>query len=213
MLLFTTTDFASSIGRVNPSMLADQDLVELLFTPKDWKAALNAFMGDELDVCTWNGVKCDEDSFVTSIEWHAGDAMSLKGSINFAMFPQKLEHFNLFQQRLVGEVDTSNLPPNLTFFCIQNCFFTGTVDMGNLPRGLETFWVFENRISKLINVQNLPETLLHCEIDERGIKEEELFVGKLPEGDFRINFWATDIKKFVCEDPNDRNRLRTQDME
>ena len=135
MILLLSVDIAN-IGRVNPSTLSDQQLMELFFTPKDYESTRRELEGDEDNACTWRGVRCTGSNEVTLIDWHRSD-LEIEGSIDFRMLRPLLLRLNLYCQPLTGEVDMSALPTELVTLCIQSCHLTGTLDLGNLPKTLQ----------------------------------------------------------------------------
>ena len=61
---------ADAAGRMRPSMLSDQQLMELLFTPDNATEARETLEGDEDDACSWKGIMCTDDGRnVTEVIW------------------------------------------------------------------------------------------------------------------------------------------------
>ena len=178
MLSLLTQDIAG-LSRIDPSTFTDQQMMESFFIPDSFAEARLAFGGDEDDACTWDKVWCEGSKSIAQIDWHSAD-IKLKGSINFKMMPRHLTCVNLFNQKLIGEVDTTNLPEKLNFFCIEKCLLTGTVDLGHLPQSLETFVARDNKISGLVNVCNLPSRLQNLRFQENIALKGTISIAKLP---------------------------------
>ena len=196
----------AGLGRMQPSMLSEQQRMELLFTPNDASNGRKSLGENEDDACTWNGVDCNDSMQVTRINW--GASMKLNGEIDFAMLPPRLTYLSIFLHHLTGSFDVSFLPQNLQFVSLQACNFTGTLDLGNLPRGLEEFYSSDNRITAVVNVENLPETLRVLVVREPYNTISDLHIGKLPERMRSVVFERCRITRVTYEDRRDHYRVK-----
>ena len=196
----------SIAGRVDLSMLTDQNLMELFFTPNDYDKARKQFGGDENDACSWKRTSCDGKGRLTEISWHSA-FVKLRGSIDMTMLPPRLVTLNLYYQPLRGEVNTSALPETLRSICIDHSELVGTVDMGNLPRWLRGFTVHDNRITAVVNICNFPETLRHCRLEEDQIVEKTVRIGRLPDTEVYLNVYRCGFKVVEFENPEDERRV------
>ena len=195
-----------ALGRVDPSTLSDQQLMELFFTPDDYEKSRREFGGQEDNACTWERTACDSDGRLTSICWEGAD-MTLKGIIEMALLPPELIFFNLINQALRGKVNTSNLPENLEFLCIENTELSGTLDMANLPRKLTEFVVVENSITAVGDIVNLPEKLKYLTIGEQNVLHERIRIGTLPSKYFKLHIADCGFEAVDLENPEDRHRV------
>ena len=114
-------------GRFDSSMLTQQHMVTLFFTPDDPEKSREDLKGDPDDACTWEGIECTEDGDIYRILWESGD-VDLMGSIDFKMVPLTVEFINLYDQGLYGEIDTTAFPDSFQELFLQQCLFTGTID-------------------------------------------------------------------------------------
>ena len=210
MFLVLSAD-ESHIGRMNPSMLSDQQMIELFFTPDDFDVAHAHLGGSTSDACSWVGVGCadDGDETIEEIDWHSVDLI-LQGSLCFEMLPRDIRIVSLYEQALSGSVDISDLPVKLEVICVQKCFLSGTLDVGNLPHSLTQLHFLGNRITSLINLRDLPEGLEHFRVVEGHIEEKSIFVGKLPQGDFIVRLDGCGYTDVRLEDKSDSDRVKIE---
>ena len=112
MLIFILCVENDHLGRINPSMLTQQQRAELFFTPDNPQKARADLGGNEDDACSWFGFHCDQSGKMKAIALNIAH-IYLKGSVQLSMLPLSLTSFNLYEQQLSGEVDVTALPPNL----------------------------------------------------------------------------------------------------
>ena len=192
-------------GRFDPEMLTDQMRMEMFITP-DSESEMQK-LGDRDAACAWRGIDCaGEDGRVTAIDWSTED-FCISGIVDMRMMPPLTTYFNLYNEPLRGDMETSALPRTLAHFFVHYCHFTGTVDLGNLPPTLLDFYVSDNRITAISHVYNLPAALCFCFVSEGAIQSDVLRVGKLPEGDFMLNFEGSNKQSVLLEDEIDRDRV------
>ena len=184
MFLIVQTADVDGLGRFEKCMLTDQDRMNLFFTPEKPADAWRELAGDEADACSWVGITCDAEN-ITHIEWSSSD-LDLVGSINFDVLPPKLLELSLYDQKLVGEMNVSNLPETLNIFCVESCLFTGSLDFSTLPRGLQQLFITGNRIQSVANISNLPESLRIFQIMEKDLQSDVVEVGKLPDTTLQV---------------------------
>ena len=197
----------SALDRVDPSMLSEQQRMELLFTPDNYEEARKLLKGDESDACTWEGVYCDDFRHIGTISWHI-DRVHLEGHINFQMLSPMLTLFNLYKQRLSGDIDVSALPRTLKVFCAQDCYFTGTLDLCSLPWGLTQFIFSGNDLHSLSAIKNLPDTLRTLRVTESTVAEKSVHVGKLPDSKLVVDLKGCGITEVTLENEADRRRVQ-----
>ena len=196
----------SHTGRISPSMLADQELVELLFTPDSPKDSRAAFRGDPDDACSWSEIYCDEAKNITEISWDR-TFIELEGSMNMQFLPQKLVIFSLYAQPIRGTIDTSSLPQTMRTLSIDECEISGTVDLGNLPPRIDSIRIRDNKITAIENVCNLPLSMRTLCVQEENIVSKKLHIGVLPENGRAINFIGCELTDVTFENPKDVQRV------
>ena len=202
----------SDAGRMNPSMLSDQQMIELFITADDFDAAHAQLGGGASDACSWLGVRCDDvdgGEKIAEIDWHSADLV-LRGSLSFGMLPRGIRSVSLYRQELRGSVDISHLPVTMQCLCVQECLVSGTLDLGSLPRGLSQLQFLENRITSVINLRDLPNGLEHFRVSEEHIPEKSIFVGKLPEGEFTVRLDGCGYTSVRFEDASDSERVKLE---
>ena len=206
MLSLLLSADSTHIGRMDASMLSDQQMVELFFTPESYNHARAILQGDEADVCSWVGISCTGGS-VSRIFWPSGGSNPLIGSIDFGMIPRHLEMLSISRHRLYGKVQTQGLPETLEHFQLKDCKFSGTLDLGSLPRGIKVFRVMHNRISGLENIRNLPMSLTTVEISEHKVQQESIRIGEMPPNSLIIFLQGCRIREAEFEDDVDWQRV------
>ena len=204
-LTFLCADF-SMMGRFDPSMLTEQQMLELFFTPKDVNEARADLRGDADDGCTWTGIYCNNHENITRIEWCSWD-VRLIGSIDFQRIPPHTEFINLYNQALTGTMDATGFPDSLIEICLQECAFSGAIDLGHLPQGMRVFEVYDNCFTAVQNVRNLPLSLEHLYVEEPNVESEIIHVGALPANDLQANFVGCGFTDLYCERDEDRTRI------
>ena len=194
------------IGRFDPSMLTQQQMMELFFTPDESDPHEYAEPRFLDDACAWNGITCGAEGLVEEIEW-VGWRSRIVGTIDFKRMPLSVLLINFFATSLCGEVDTSALPKSLTYLCLQDCKFTGSLHMSALPPRLDTFIVTGNRISVVGQICNLPNSLCQIIINEILVAHRDIHIGKLPDTDLEIDITECGIEQVTFEDQRDAMRV------
>ena len=197
---------SASVGRFDPSVLTQQQIFELFFTPADEEEFRHRISWTP-DGCTWTGVQCTKEGIVGKIEWTSWH-VQLQGSIDIRRMPRNTQFINFFNQALTGEIDATNLPESLHTLCLQECAFSGTIDLGHLPRGMVVLEMYDNRVTGVQNICNLPAGLEYLIIREFHIREKSVDVGALPASDLRVNLIGCGFTAFACERPEDKHRVK-----
>ena len=195
----------SHIGRFDASMLTQQQLMELFFTPDESDPQEYAEPRFLDDACSWKGVVCGAGGLVEEIEW-VSYMLQIVGTIDFSKMPRSMVDINFFEVPLFGEVDTGALPDSLTSICLQDCKFTGSLNMSALPPKLVSFSVAGNRISAVGHISNLPDSLDELAINEVLVAHTDIHIGKLPDTDLVV-FLYGGFTKVTFEDQSDARRV------
>ena len=206
MQILLTID-STLAGRVDSSMLTQQQMVELFFTPDDPLEARENLKGDPDNACTWEGIECTESGNIHRIEWCSW-AFQMKGSIDFKMVPLAVSCINFFDQGLYGEIDTTAFPDSFQELSLGNCLFTGTIDLSRLPPRMRSVRVISNKITGVCNVQNIPETMRLLQIQEKNNVEKTIHIGVLPESNLKIEILTRGFTEVIYERESDAKRVQ-----
>ena len=178
-MIFALCADSMGVGRVDASMLFDQQRMELFFTPVDGAKAHLLLSGNVDDACSWAGVQCREGKGVVIIDWRTV-SVSLGGSIDMRILPEHLESLGMFKHEVFGEIVTTALPAHLSSLYIQFTKMHGTIDLGSLPASMEEICFEENRITAMQNFCNFPSRLSSIFIAEEYMATTAVRIEKLP---------------------------------
>ena len=146
----------ADIGRVDFASLSDQTLMEMLV--EGFSEEIETKFQDEhgifKDVCSWGGVKCDDEDNVTSITLIAQNA-----PISLEYIPPNVKRFEMYTADLTGTLETSGLPRHLKHFAIGGNGFTGTVNFPEFPGDLRVISLYSNEFSGSAILDALPRSL------------------------------------------------------
>ena len=170
----------ANLGRVDITMLSDQNLVELLVEGfnDEAKKRYQDENGDFLEVCQWPRFRCDDDGRVIHIE--SWNEIQISGTIDLRYLPPKCEYTKFEALNLSGTLDTTLLPSCMTFFNIEQNDFHGSVDFNVLPRRMKSFDVSFNRFTGSVALDRLPDTLEYLHIFDNHFSGT-LCLTKLPQ--------------------------------
>ena len=81
----------NGLGKVNPSNMSEQQLLEIIVADMKTRGSFQDDAGDFLDYTQWNYVSCFDSGAVRSIKWRFGSAFDIfkpkpitpNGSIDF----------------------------------------------------------------------------------------------------------------------------------
>ena len=195
------------IGRFDPAMLTDHQLMELFFTPDETDPGQYHRSGDQDDPCSWKGVLCTEEKSVLKIKW-SSMALDIKGTLDFTKMPRKVIRAEFYKQRLFGEVDTSTLPYSLLTVCLMDCKFSGRLELHTLPPNIESFIVEGNCFTSVGDICDLPRSLRTLRIREASINHTNIFVGKLSKNNILVNVSGCGLTDVTYEDQEDAKYVR-----
>ena len=191
-MLLTFCADNSALGRFDPSLISDQDRMEMLVTPieddnvplyeDESKLSFKDKNGDFRKVILWNGVECDTNGSVVKIDWSMKNWAC--GKVSLDLLPPKLItldiRMGLFSSWQVrGTISTFLLPRGLETLIISGQSFSGTIDLSALPSPMTTFEAYFNSFEGSINLECLPSGMQ--KIDLTGnILTGTLCLTKLP---------------------------------
>ena len=146
-----------NLGRVNNSSFSDQTLMELLISdiPDEAKQDYQGSDGTFLDVCSWPGVKCNDEARVTQFERDS----DTRGTVQLSYIPSSVFSFVMSETNLHGTLETSSLPRGLGMLFLATNKLEGTVDFGALPPQSQYVSLAENSFSGSADLSRLPDTL------------------------------------------------------
>ena len=190
-MLFHLCADTSALGRFDPSLLTDQQRMEMLVTPiVDEKFSLLSegyllfknSAGEFLDIEKWRGVKCDDQGNVTSINWAMQNWAC--GEVSLDKLPPKLVSFDIDKGvlkawRVRGVINTALLPRGLETLIVGGQAFGGTVDLELLPPPMIAFAAGGNYLEGTINLEALPKSMQSIELLNNNL-EGTLCLTKLP---------------------------------
>ena len=165
-LCFSTID--QSVGRFDPSMLSDQDIMEIvvsdLIIPRSSKNVFYYANGNFREVTNWDRLTCNARAEVREIEWETQPWLS--GSVSLDILPPKLTILTMansfapeFHVGIDGTLNTWLLPRCLEVIDITKNQFHGTIDLRNIPPAMLTFAVACNYFEGAVDLKRLPEGL------------------------------------------------------
>ena len=104
-----------SLGRINYSLLSDQQLAELLIADIGRPELFHDSDGSFKDVCHWKGVKCNENDEVENVDWNYCYCVGLDaGTIQLQWLPPNVAYFGIIYQTLCGTVEAHLWPQKVT---------------------------------------------------------------------------------------------------
>ena len=204
LTLFITNDH--HIGRFNPTMLTDHQMMEMFFTPHEMDTGEYYASADRDDACTWKGVTCGASNTIRAIV-RLSDHLRIMGTIDFKMIPLSVEELFFADSALFGEVDTSALPVTLTEIALHDCKFSGSLEMRALPPNLKGFYVIGNKISFVSELCNLPSSLTDLIIAEDFLTHKSIHIGKLHKQRIAIDIMGCRFAQVTFDDRTDEERV------
>ena len=162
----------NGLGKMGPSMLSDQDRMELLVANLR-EGFLSYFQADDgtfLDMCEWTGMECDDAGNITVVKLIG----VYDGTVCLDYLPESVGSINITSNEdLIATLDTSKLPSRLEVCDLETNNFEGTVDMTKLPEALYSLNIAENRFSGECNLTALPACFMAL------VANENVFSGSL----------------------------------
>ena len=189
------TSDLESLGRVNPSMLTDQQRMELLVSDIKDIGALQDAEGEFLPIHDWHGVHfephIDEIDFgenTTPFGFIVGDRYVIgpEGSIDLQWMPSAVEYFIITGLRLDGTVDTSAFPESLVQIELTGNNFRGPFAIESLPRNMHSVYASENLLDGSLNLPGLPDTMVEFVVADNNFSGS-IDLSSLPEGMLTID--------------------------
>ena len=181
-ILFTAAD-DSGLSRLDPALLSTQAKMEIAFEHVVDKREITDADGNYLEVADWEFVQFNEKGEVTIIGCsnpeHSNNP-KFGGSINFAFFPESVEHLHFDYNAIAGTLSAHLLPQKLRTLSLVDNFIKGTLKVSDLPKSLIEFDVIANEMTGTIDLRALPPQLNVFSCGENHF-EGTLDVSDLPE--------------------------------
>ena len=158
-----------SAGRVDTSMLTDQDMLELLAQGFD-KKSQERFQedGEFIDFHDWDIVEASVDDHVTYLNLGPNPHIQIYGPIcgtlEAKFIPRKAETLAIEGCAFEGALDFAHLPAKLKELIILKTPFEGSIDVQALPSELWDLNVQKTKHSGSIDFTALPKSLKFCEL-------------------------------------------------
>ena len=162
LLLFSDN---CTLGKFNPSLLSEQQMLELLVAEMHAKKIFQDFRGHFIDYKSWERVRLHKDETVERILWTVGDKWSrldetcLGGTVNLRWIPHSVLHFSVTDMQLKGTVETSLLPKTLLSFKVSANALRGTFDVSGLPLKMHTVYIHRNNLLGTLDMPSLPASI------------------------------------------------------
>ena len=184
----------TALGRLDFASLTDQSKMELVVADIA-DVSRKVFLdknGLFRDVCTWDGVDCDDRENVVAITWIGSLWGPKEGTINLGFLPEttatfncalrkfhgvldasrlpgKLQTMNVSLNRLMGSIDWAALPASLREFYLENNLFSGSLALECLPPSMQVLIAKKNEFFGKINLKALPHTMWRLNISENNL--------------------------------------------
>ena len=184
-----TTDH-ESLGRVNPSMLTDQQRMELLVADIKNIRALQDAEGAFLPIHNWPGVHFEphleeidfgENKYFNNLLNTPRFIVGPEGSIDLHYIPSQVEYFTISGLHLDGTVDKSALPESLVHIELTGNNFRGPFALENLPKSMRQVYANKNFLDGSLNLPGLPDTMRELVIADNNFSGS-IDLTALPEG-------------------------------
>ena len=202
-----------NLGRVDCHSLSDQTLLEMLYEglSESTKRCFQSMDGTYFEVCTWEGVTCDDDERVVEIGKCASLLIdcpySTSPSLELRYIPPKVRSINFMWSKLTGSADLTSLPKHMEKIDLKFNELSGSVELTQLPQTMEFLELLSNKFTGTVGLRHLPEGMKYLSIggnrlsgsvhlDHLPIALEEIC---LQGNSFTGSFIATNLPKNLRE--------------
>ena len=154
----------SHLGRFNPTLLSDQQCLELLVSEMETRASFQDDDGDFLECSKWRGLY-RANGHIRIIDWFFENRycylkpISPGGTIALEWIPQSVERFSVRHLQLNGSIETALLPRGIRRFNVESNQLTGPFDTAGLPPSIEQIRIHSNQLCGTINIPALPHAV------------------------------------------------------
>ncbi|KNH05998.1 hypothetical protein XU18_3072 [Perkinsela sp. CCAP 1560/4] len=120
------------IGRVDRSMLSQQELMELFIFGLNEPEEICGSRDDPADVCEWEGVKCNVDGEVERFLWISKKEDGT-GTLGFEFLPCSMKSLQMWNNALSGTIHLADLPGKIEVVYLCDNQLTGSLNFDRLP--------------------------------------------------------------------------------
>ena len=162
------------IARVEPSVMDDQTLLELVVVDFDGVEVFQSSNGDFLDIHRWDGVTVDSAQNIHSITFCGTEDRLLDpydddyegnvgpgGTIHLDWLPTHIASVDVSCLNVKGTISTERFPRTLVYFTALRNQLTGTFATIGLPPVMQSLCINGNAFHGSLNVTTLPATMEH----------------------------------------------------
>ena len=148
----------SSLGRVQPDMLSDQTLCELLISAldEDSQRRHQDKEGVFLDFEEFESIEINESGEAHEFRLISVSDKNYSGSLVSNYIPQTVCAVFIFATRMSGEVDFARFPPALESLTLKMSLFCGSAALEDLPASVKSVDISSNRFTGTIAFESLP---------------------------------------------------------
>ena len=178
----------TAAGRVNPSVLSQQQMMELLLAdvPETQKDKIQCNGDEILDICAWTGIVCDSDEQVIEIHLPSG----IGGTVVLDFMPPSTRIIGAVESNVMGTIDMCALPEGITKLDIAMNHFHGSCYLRSLPSEMKLIFARSNEFSGSLHLDTLPGKLEVLDLRENMLSGSvilDALPAKLRVLDFRKN--------------------------
>eukprot|EP00759_Apiculatamorpha_spiralis_P055253 PhF_6_TR7342/c0_g1_i1/m.11034 len=121
-------------------------------------------------VCTWEGITCNNQSIVTTIQFVETDYL---GELTWnSCFPKNLTEIHISQNEIYGTPSFATLPTTIQRIVLSVNSFNGSISqvLGlNLPRSLQRIFLDNNKFTGSLSLGDLPPQLTMFDVSFNGL--------------------------------------------
>ena len=153
---------ADAIGRVDQSMLTDQEVMEIFLGSCDDNSLKNfQENGEYLPVCEWSGVRC-ENRRVIEIHMEFFDLVNASGPLQFGLLPHRLRELSLRGEgNKRVQIFAEKLPRTLMYWFMSHCSVEGSFAVDALPESIDNFTMCECKFEVSVDLSAFPNSIVH----------------------------------------------------
>ena len=156
------------LGRLEPSSLPEQTLMELLVEnlSKRGKRKFQTSDGAFRDIREWPDVQLNPSGKVVHIRlWH----ISANGDLSLRHIPRQVTLFSSSSNGWTGTAEFADLPPAMERLELDDNKLHGTIETAQLPSTLSTCNLRGNKISGTVNLRTLPENMRDLRLSQNQL--------------------------------------------
>ena len=163
-----------NLGRCNPSLLSETQLLELLVADFADNASFLNEAGDFPALEKWEGVELKANRSVKHIRWsnshlnlpfvmlRGQKSVQPGGSIDFQWVPPQVTECTISWIKLEGTLETAVLPLGLEILSVPGNRLSGTFETAGLPRSLRNLSIGQNKFEGPFDLAALPREFKIC---------------------------------------------------